>query len=113
VKVRAINQLSIEDHANYDVVCYTENLNGVKNITEVNNFCHAKGVGFILSETLGALGYAFVDYGEKHGINDADGEQCKSFMVVSISNEKQATITVHEDKRHSYQEGDHLKFIEV
>ena len=46
-------------------------------------------------------------------ISDADGEQTKSFIVTSITNEEKATITVHEDKRHSYQEGDHVKFVEV
>jgi len=38
-------------------------------------------VGFILSETLGAAGYTFLDYGEKHLISDADGEQTQSFIV--------------------------------
>jgi ubiquitin-activating enzyme E1 len=32
---------------------------------------------------------------------------------VNISNEENAIVTVHEDKRHSYQEGDHVKFVEV
>ena len=34
-------------------------------------------------------------------------------MVVSISQEEKAVITVHEDKRHTYQAGDHVKFVEV
>jgi len=62
---------------------------------------------------LGAAGYTFLDYGEQHLISDADGEQTKSFIVTSITNEEKATVTVHEDKRHSYQEGDHVKFVEV
>lgn len=76
-------------------------------------FCRNHNVGFIVTETLGLMGYAFVDYGENHKIFDHDGEVCKSFMVVSISNEEKATITVHEDKRHSYQEGDFVTFSEV
>ena len=62
---------------------------------------------------MGAAGYTFLDYGEQHLISDADGEQTKSFIVTSITNEEKATVTVHEDKRHSYQEGDHVKFAEV
>jgi ubiquitin-activating enzyme E1 len=62
---------------------------------------------------LGAAGYTFLDYGDQHLISDADGEQTKSFIVTSITNEEKATVTVHEDKRHSYQEGDHVKFVEV
>lgn len=70
-------------------------------------------VGFILSETLGAAGYTFLDYGDQHLVSDADGEQTKSFIVTQITSEERATVTVHEDKRHSYQEGDHVKFVEV
>lgn len=102
VKVSVLDQLSIEDHKNYNVVCYTENFGGIQHLTEVNQLCRANKVGFILSETLGAAGYTFLDYGEQHLISDADGEQTKSFIVTSITNEEQATITVHEDKRHSY-----------
>jgi ubiquitin-activating enzyme E1 len=54
-----------------------------------------------------------LDYGENHRVTDHDGEQTKSFIVVNISNEENAIVTVHEDKRHSYQEGDHVKFVEV
>jgi ubiquitin-activating enzyme E1 len=111
--VKALDSLTIEDHANYNVVCYTENLTGFKNIIEANTFCHEKGVGFVLCETLGLFGYAFVDYGPKHAVNDSDGENCQQFMVVSITNEEHAVVTVHEDKRHSYQEGDHVKFNEI
>lgn len=31
----------------------------------------------ILSETLGAAGYAFVDFGDKHNVFDLDGEATK------------------------------------
>ena len=62
---------------------------------------------------MGAAGYTFLDYGDQHLISDADGEQTKSFIVTSITKEEKATVTVHEDKRHSYQEGDHVKFVEV
>lgn len=62
---------------------------------------------------MGLAGYAFLDYGDQHLISDADGEPIKSFIVTSITNDEQATVTVHEDKRHSYQEGDHVKFVEV
>lgn len=113
VKVNVIDKLSMEDLENYHVVCYTENLSGFKNIIEANAFCHSKNVGFILCENLGLLGYAFTDFGDKHSITDADGEQCKSFMVVDVTQDEQATVIVHEDKRHTYQEGDHVKFVEV
>ena len=88
VKVTVLEQLTLDDHKNYNVVCYTENFNGIQHLTEVNKFCRVNRVGFILSETLGAAGYTFLDYGDQHIISDADGEQTKSFIVTAITNEE-------------------------
>lgn len=66
----------------------------------------------MLTETLGLLGYAFVDYGENHKIFDHNGENTKSFLVDSISNEEKATVIVN-NNRHSYEEGDYVTFQEV
>lgn len=92
----------MEDHKNYDVVCYSENLNGFNHLKQVNHFCRSANIGFILTENLGLLGYAFVDYGENHKIFDHDGEPTKSFMIANFTNEEKATITVHWYNRHSY-----------
>jgi len=56
--------------------------------------------------------YAFVDYGN-HVIFDADGEQTKQFIISNITKEEKPTVTVHEDKRHSYKDGDYVVFREV
>jgi ubiquitin-activating enzyme E1 len=60
--------------------------------------------------------YTFVDYGN-HTIFDADGEQTKAFIISGINpdekDEEKTVVTVHEDKRHSYQEGDYVVFREV
>jgi ubiquitin-activating enzyme E1 len=64
VKVFVVNELLVEDHANYNVVCYTENFKSITHLMDVNRFCHANKIGFILSETLGAAGYAFLDFGD-------------------------------------------------
>ena len=113
VKVSVISSLTVEDHLNYNVVCYTERFENITNLEKINEFCRANKVGFILSETLGAAGYAFLDYGNSHIVTDHDGEATKSFIVVAISQDENAVITVHEDKRHTYQEGDFVKFVEV
>jgi len=54
-------------------------------LKEVNQICRQNKIGFVLSETLGLVGYAFVDFGEHHLISDHDGEATKSFIVTSIS----------------------------
>ena len=113
VKVNVATKLSIEDHKKYSLVCYTENFDDINNLIAVNEFCRKNGVGFILSETLGAAGYAFLDFGDKHMVSDANGEQTKSFIISNISQDEQGLLTVHEDKRHSFEDGDYVKIVEV
>jgi ubiquitin-activating enzyme E1 len=62
---------------------------------------------------LGAAGYCFVDFGDSHKIDDVDGEPTKSFILAGISNDKEGIVSVHEDKRHSYSDGDYVRFREV
>jgi ubiquitin-activating enzyme E1 len=113
VKTNVLTNLSINDLENYSLVCYTENFDGIDNLIAADNFCRSKKIGFLLAETMGCAGYVFSDFGSSHVITDADGEPCKSFIVVSVSQEDEALVTVHEDKRHSFQEGDFVKFVEV
>jgi ubiquitin-activating enzyme E1 len=44
---------------------------------------------------------------------DANGEATKEFMISHISQAEEAVVTVHESKRHSFQDGDFVKFSEV
>lgn len=102
VKVQVINSLTLEDHANYNVVCYTEVFENINKVIEVNEFCRARNIGFILSTTFGASGLAFLDYGNEFYITDADGEDTKSFIVVNATQSNPCIVTVHEDKRHKF-----------
>ena len=63
----------------YGVVCQTElfNNNAPLDPEEVNAAARAGNAGYISAAALGAWGYAFVDFGESHTINDQDGEQTK------------------------------------
>jgi ubiquitin-activating enzyme E1 len=119
VKVQVIpDQKSLEaaiGGGQVHLVCQTELLlmGAYQNPTTLNTLCRAKSVAYISSATLGPWGYAFVDFGDNHMVNDHDGEQTKSFIVTMIEKGKQTTVSVHEDKRHIYQEGDFVKFVEV
>ena len=113
VKVQIAGSLSLEDHVNFHVVCYTEIFQSIEEATKVNEFCRARGVGFILAQTYGPAGFTFLDYGNDFSINDADGEETKSFIVVSATQTNPLIVTVHEDKRHKFQDGDYVKFNEV
>lgn len=46
-------------------------------------------------------------------ITDADGEQTKSFIISVIEKGETTRVYTHDDKRHSYQEGDYVVFREV
>lgn len=113
VKVSVLDQLKLEDHLNFNVVCYTENINGIANLIETNKLCRQNKVGFILSETMGLTGYAFVDYGDSHAVFDHNGEPDEQFIIDAITNEEQAVVRVRADTRHSFEEGDFVKFVEV
>ena len=97
------------DVSKYSVICVTENLVGLAKLIDLNEACRAANVGFILAETLGAMVYSFVDYGN-HTVFDADGEMTKQFIISSITQDEKPTVTVHEDKRHSYCDGDYVVF---
>jgi hypothetical protein len=71
-------------------------------LIEINGYCRANKVGFILSETLGAAGYTFLDYGDQHIITDHDGSSINSLFVANISNEEQATVTLNAEKYNSF-----------
>ena len=77
VKVKTIDELSVEDHKAYNVVVYTEKFFDGKRMIETNEFCRSNGAGMICSEIMGAVGYCFVDYTDNHVIMDHDGEPCK------------------------------------
>jgi len=65
-----------------------------------------------MAETLGPMCYAFLDYGD-HNVFDKDGLQTKNFIVSNITQDANPTVTVHEDKRHSFEDGDFVEFREV
>ena len=116
VKVEEISDMeaAIKDKR-FHVVCQTEIiLDGkVVNPENVNSMCRESKVGYISSQTFGPWGYAFVDFGNEHIVTDHDGEQTKSFIVTMIEKAKETRVTVHEDKRHIFQEGDYVVFREV
>lgn len=97
------------------VVCQTEFLLDGKFVdpNHVNEMCRQHNAGHIFTATPGAFGVTFLDYGEKHVVTDHNGENTAQFVVTFIEKGEQTTIQVHEDKRHSYEEGDYVVLTEV
>jgi len=90
VKVNVVTSCTPDDMSTYNVVCVTENFFGTAKLYEMNEKARASRTGFILSETLGASGYIFLDYGSEFIITDENGEQTKSFIVTHISQDEKA-----------------------
>jgi ubiquitin-activating enzyme E1 len=84
VAVRAVPTLSNEDLETYHLVLCTEILTNIDEVVAYNAVCRSKNIGFILSQNLGAFGYAFLDYGENFLVTDPNGEEPKSFIVTNI-----------------------------
>lgn len=80
---------------------------------ELNAKCREGKAGFISTGCLGPYGFAFSDFGERHVITDADGENTHQFVISYIEKGKETVVTVHEDKRHSFNEGDYVQIREV
>jgi ubiquitin-activating enzyme E1 len=111
-----VNIVSSNDHETlnkYHCVVITEQVADIEKLIQMNEHCRSKNIGFILTQSLGAYGMAFVDFGKDFKCNDNNGEEPKTFNVVSITQDKEAICTVHEDKRHTFGDGDYVRFIEV
>ena len=107
-------EVNTEFLGNFDVVCFTDCYDQ-EFLLEVNDFCRKreKAIGFIWSGALGLFGWTFVDFGEAHMVFDKDGEECLSTIITSISNDVKSIVTVNDDKRHGFQDGDWITFHEV
>ena len=98
----------------FDVVVFTD-FYDKKLLAHYNNFCRSqeKPIGFIYAGSLGLYGFTFVDFGSKFICFDTNGEDPRSAIIANITNEENAVVTTHEDKRHGFEEGDHVVFKEV
>lgn len=105
--------LTADSYKNYNLICITHTTLSITDLVALNEKCRENKTGFVLSETLGAAGYIFVDFGDKHVVSDLDGEPCKQFILSGITQDEKGQVHVHEDKRHSFQDGDYVKFREV
>jgi ubiquitin-activating enzyme E1 len=109
VKVDVVSgDLNSEICKDYDVVVVTELFGSTEGLFKLNEDLRAENKGFILSLSLGAYGFTFVDYGNEFMVHDETGEDTKSYIVTSITNEKEAIVTVHDDKRHDFHDDSYV-----
>ena len=78
---------------NYKVVVFTE-LHPVYFIDQVDKTCREKDIKLIYGICLGLAGYIFTDFGPKHEIYDQNGREIKTFLVKSITKDKNGIVTI-------------------
>ncbi|OMJ66711.1 hypothetical protein SteCoe_36353 [Stentor coeruleus] len=98
---------------NFHVVFFSEC--DIVSLLRYNNFCRSQNpvIKFISCEIFGASGHGFVDFGDEFTCFDKDGENSQSFIISNITNGNPGIVTVHEEKRHTYEDGDYVVFKEV
>ena len=113
VTTSVISEFTDDMVTNYNLICVTKLFWSTQRIVSINEICRQNRIGFILCETLGLCSYAFLDYGPNFTVKDKDGEVTKQFIVANIEQGENPRVNVHEDTRHTYQDGDYVKFVEV
>ena len=113
VTTHVLDAFNKELVANYNVVCITENFFGAAGLREINEQCRSNKVGFLLCETMGVSGYVFSDFGDQFFVNDPDGVSPKQCIVRDVTQEENGLVLCDPEKRHPYQDGDHVKFVEI
>lgn len=101
---------SFEVLQKFDVVVVTEWFH-IDTVKRLNDACNALNKGFIFTAAAGLAGAVFVDFGNKHVVNDKDGEECFLSLVANITDD--GVVTTQEGQRHRLLEGDLLTFTEV
>jgi len=80
---------------------------------KVNAFTHANKIAFISVEGHGVFANIFCDFGDEFVVQDTNGEPPSSLMVASISQENPGIVTVTDDHRIPFEDGEFVTFTEV
>jgi ubiquitin-activating enzyme E1 len=104
-------ELKVEDLAKFALVLMVDV--PLEHQVEANEFCHANGVKFISADVRGVFASMFCDFGENFVVADTNGEPPMIRLVTSITNDKAGAVTVHEDARHGFEDGDYVEFTEI
>jgi ubiquitin-activating enzyme E1 len=104
---------SLEDNLSqfdkYQVVVLTTA--PLKTQLAVGDYCHEKGIYFIVADTFGLFGSLFCDFGKKFTIIDATGENPVNGIVADI--DEDGLVSALDETRHGLEDGDYVTFSEV
>ncbi|KAJ7390880.1 E1 ubiquitin-activating protein [Desmophyllum pertusum] len=104
-------EVSLAEYQNSTVVVLTQS--SLDEQIWAGDFCHARGIKFIIADTRGLFGQIFCDFGESFSVVDTNGEQPISNMISSVTKDEQGVVTCLDEQRHGYESGDFVTFSEV
>ncbi|GCB84266.1 hypothetical protein scyTo_0025002, partial [Scyliorhinus torazame] len=79
----------------------------------IGEFCHCKGIKFIIADTKGLFGQLFCDFGPEMIVLDMNGEQPLSAMISMITKDNPGVVTCLDEARHGFESGDFVVFTEI
>ena len=85
-------------------------------IAQVDNTCREKNIKLIYGFCFGLAGYIFTDFGPKHTIYDENGEEIESYLIKSISKDKEGLVVIDNiqgTNNLKIGDGDYVKFKNV
>lgn len=109
VPISVVNDISEATLSLYKCIVAT-NLS-IEEQVKINDITHKKNIGFISADIRGLFGQLFVDLGESFSVIDQTGEEPLTGIVSDI--ESNGTVTMLDDNRHGFEDGDYVKFLEV
>jgi len=77
----------------YNVVVITE-LYPMPLVTQIDKICRSNNIKFLYGVCFGLVGYIFTDFGPKHIIYDEKGGDIKSYIIESITKDKNGLVTI-------------------
>jgi len=77
----------------------------------IGDYCHSKGIYFVVADTFGLFGSIFCDFGKKFTCLDATGENPLNGIIAGIDEE--GLVSALDETRHGLEDGDYVTFSEV
>ncbi|CAA2969905.1 ubiquitin-activating enzyme E1 1-like [Olea europaea subsp. europaea] len=107
------DELTKEKLSNFQAVVFTDS--SLDKAIEYDDYCHKHQppIAFIKSEVRGLFGSVFCDFGPEFTVFDVDGEDPRTGIIASISNDNPALVACVDDERLEFQDGDLVVFSEV
>ena len=99
----------------YNVIVFTE-LQPMFFVAQVDALCRNKNIKLIYGFCFGLVGYIFTDFGMNHVIFDENGEEIGTYLVKSISKDKEGLVIIDNiqgTNNLKIGDGDFVKFKDV